>query len=1577
MGRVSSESKAGPDKLPLTVSYTYSGNTSNIAYSDYSKSTTVGIHGKPSSVTENGQIVEYEYTAAGNLELTRTNNLETTVEYDDRGFKKSQEDPSMGEWQYKHNAFGELVYQKDAKQQEVKMYYDLLGRMTRKVAPEGTSRWDYFASGNGIGQLEQETGTEATKIWTYDELGRVETETLNVNTQTFTTQFVHDDYSRLIETKYPNDVSMFNRYDNIGKLQNVSMKARDIKNIDFEYLLAEKDTLMVELERLQSLQQAALNKAQYHSNKALEYHKQYREFLDKFNEVSQSISVLNDIAVEHQNRAEQYIALYSELIEKANSIKTQFGSGHRYKMIDQDSENYYYARTYCASYHGWGPTKYCARYNTDQVTVAISDLTITLANGDEQIIPAPEIIDPVTFFEGLAQRYLAQSLVQQQVVGTVIGSETDSSIIEKTVSELDQGTLDLVYEFIDRDAQIQLYELKKVLQDYIYADNNYDECEFNIDDFSEYYFKNQEYNRAIANCESAYQVYRENLAPLLNDQELFRATISAYQTGAGASEFEISTVQLLLDYIKDVSFYEITSLLRRSMYPNPVNEDGSFNREGVNSIDCSKFPGHQMLDAELPIYSERVASLKTQLLARESFFTNAEVLEKIKQLSIARVEIELLSHIDELLSSSNYCYVWGWGAIDLEGDRAPWESYFEDDLPAALNLFQALQTELNSYSVEEPINETYVGFEERMRDEERLIPIMVGDIVTFVPATVEVPYIHQWEMEVGEAQDFYEEKYKYYFGQMEAAVSSSASEISELDNGIDSDLATIEARLGAVDEALYVIDEDGAAALAQSQQDLNSTHGKLTLWHAAKRTPKGYLQTEIFGNGLYTHRDLDPETGLVEQINTAIVNGSSLRQLTYSYDDRGRIIDKTDTNDLGNTTTETFLYTDDQGRLSDWTFDQSIYNQPQYSLTYSYEHDERGNITRKTNAGIMTYDPLTNQLDSRSFEGSNFSYAYDANGNMLTGDGRSYVWASFNKAQSVTANGQTVSFKYDASQKRVVKTTSGETRYYVQPGYEYVKKGSEVIHRYTVWADGDAVAVIEKTDTVLEDEIAQAKTADKVSYIHRDILGSGELITDSRMQVVSRRYYSPYGSLIDDLIQDQKDQINHLDQETAVVAESSDVGADVWGAFEQEGEGDDLISRYIAAETMTELSGVRGFTSHESIDEIGLINMNARLYDPVIGRFTSADSMIPDIETPLDYNRYSYVRGNPVVSRDPTGHYGHIIAAILLYAASHYGDNPTWQMASSIILSATMMNPDVGVLGGSKMTVGVAMTRSAVTNLTMSFLQSGKIGRKSLENAAIAAASAGVTNGIAEGGWINNPDGYWHIGGSWALITATHMVSQGVIADLRGDKFIHGAVSALASKIGSYATRGFGDPLSIERTVVVATFGGLASRATGGDFAQGAIQAAMVHLFNELTSEQNGCPGCVEVTFKNGNKGWVPQSVMNSGVIMADQADATSLESYTTTTQKEYATAFSVVGTLTIPYYLVSGASAMGALWLDSESVTNLIGVLLLPAAPIAKFLDDAFFYGGKGFQGTVDTAGYANDAIDFTNTLSIPEKTN
>ena len=63
----------------------------------------------------------------------------------------------------------------------------------------------------------------------------------------------------------------------------------------------------------------------------------------------------------------------------------------------------------------------------------------------------------------------------------------------------------------------------------------------------------------------------------------------------------------------------------------------------------------------------------------------------------------------------------------------------------------------------------------------------------------------------------------------------------------------------------------------------------------------------------------------------------------------------------------------------------------------------------------------------------------------------------------------------------------------------------------------------------------------------------------------------------------------------------------------------------------------RGYCGHEHLSFCGLINMNARMYDPMLGRFLSPDNYVQDASTVSAFNRYAYCRNNPVNFSDPTG----------------------------------------------------------------------------------------------------------------------------------------------------------------------------------------------------------------------------------------------------------------------------------------------------------------------------------------------------
>ena len=59
---------------------------------------------------------------------------------------------------------------------------------------------------------------------------------------------------------------------------------------------------------------------------------------------------------------------------------------------------------------------------------------------------------------------------------------------------------------------------------------------------------------------------------------------------------------------------------------------------------------------------------------------------------------------------------------------------------------------------------------------------------------------------------------------------------------------------------------------------------------------------------------------------------------------------------------------------------------------------------------------------------------------------------------------------------------------------------------------------------------------------------------------------------------------------------------------------------------------------YSNVGDFGLMFYNARWYDPLLSRFTSADSIVPQPGNPQAWDRYSYVQNSPINYTDPSGH---------------------------------------------------------------------------------------------------------------------------------------------------------------------------------------------------------------------------------------------------------------------------------------------------------------------------------------------------
>ncbi len=247
-------------------------------------------------------------------------------------------------------------------------------------------------------------------------------------------------------------------------------------------------------------------------------------------------------------------------------------------------------------------------------------------------------------------------------------------------------------------------------------------------------------------------------------------------------------------------------------------------------------------------------------------------------------------------------------------------------------------------------------------------------------------------------------------------------------------------------------------------------------------------------------------------------------------------------------------------------------------------------------AGTFTYDALDNirkkQLGSRivdieynsvnrlnrardTGDGNAWkNYSYDTRGNV-TGNGTfGFTYDFANQPTAVSGSAESGSFVNDGNKMRVKQVVGGKTIYSV-----YSSTGA-LIHRDDVTANAktDYIRAAGKT-------IARIK-AGTVSYVHQDHLGSPVASTTEASAIAWREDFTPYGE-------------KRLDPN---------------------GNKDD-----------------EGFTGHIDDSATGLTYMQARYYDPTIGRFLSNDTVGFAPNKPSQFNRYAYTINDPVNLIDPDG----------------------------------------------------------------------------------------------------------------------------------------------------------------------------------------------------------------------------------------------------------------------------------------------------------------------------------------------------
>ena len=135
-----------------------------------------------------------------------------------------------------------------------------------------------------------------------------------------------------------------------------------------------------------------------------------------------------------------------------------------------------------------------------------------------------------------------------------------------------------------------------------------------------------------------------------------------------------------------------------------------------------------------------------------------------------------------------------------------------------------------------------------------------------------------------------------------------------------------------------------------------------------------------------------------------------------------------------------------------------------------------------------------------------------------------------------------------------------------------------------------------------------------------------------------------------------------------------------------------------------------GFTGHEHYDRFRLVNANARLYDPAIGRFLSPDPFVQMPDFTQSFNRYSYCLNNPVMYSDPSGELFGIDDAIVIGAmvGAFFGGIRADRKGQGF-LGGMAKGAFVGGLGGALGGIGGA-GMSYAENLFLGTWEGGAVG---------------------------------------------------------------------------------------------------------------------------------------------------------------------------------------------------------------------------------------------------------------------------
>jgi len=729
----------------------------------------------------------------------------------------------------------------------------------------------------------------------------------------------------------------------------------------------------------------------------------------------------------------------------------------------------------------------------------------------------------------------------------------------------------------------------------------------------------------------------------------------------------------------------------------------------------------------------------------------------------------------------------------------------------------------------------------------------------------------------------------------------------------------------------------GAAALLDA---------KSTLWSAQAYNAWGRVEQSQYGNNVVNRATFDAITGRTTSITAGIGEATNVVKYSYTWDSINLLTQRSDANGdgTGGAVTDILSY-DDIGRLTGYrVWSSSI---PELSRGVSLQYNALGMVLYKSDVGVYRYGAqATAGVKPHallSVTGAiNASYTYDANGNLTEASAGSYrtvAYTSFNLPDGQTgaqgpAGSHQYTWLYDENHARVRETrvVAGVTRttWSLHPdsqgglGFECESAGSSrncdspsTQRRHYLSVGGMSIGVLVSTGpvpTLLAGQMTPP-TVDpttkialvKVEYWHKDHLGSLVATTDHTGSVTARYSYDPFGK-----------------------------------RRQAAGQYDAFGTLVIDWTSNTNSGTDRGYTGHEHLDDIGLIHMNGRIFDPRLGLFMQGDPFIQDPTNLQNYNRYGYCFNNPMTCTDPSGFsfWTKLRNAVTgLPIISKIAHSKIGYQIGSIVIGVVSV-----VYCGEAGAGAVAACNGAGQAAWAGF--SGRSFGESVKTGVIAGATSYAFTQV--GDWttsieanelsgtatpyMSDVDKFANVAGHAAVGCASTSASGGSCRN--------GAISAGVSAAYTNVTDGG----AFKGTVVMGTIehamlGGFASVASGGKFADGAQQGAFGYLFNcslhqgactaeEIKTKAQSCrtTQCINEVMADASEAKLPNGP-NMGPAVNEFIDLTTrIARLTNPVGFLMDQAYAVAGSV---YDFASGASVEGAAkfggWVGSMGVERML----------------------------------------------------